>query len=119
MKQLEQNVKEFKEVLRKKKNEIDDIYSKDVQRKLIFLKQKYYEGGGKASKLLSYRLKREQAENSIHKITNPITNLIQHKLEDIQNSFGTYFQRLHSQTLVDRAKMEEFFETIHLPKLTE
>jgi len=47
-----------------------------------------------------------------------MTNLVHYKLEEIQNSFETYFQRLYSQPHVDRGKMEEFFEKINLPKLT-
>lgn len=55
LKQLEQHHKDTndnknRELIRKKKNEINEIYTKDIQKKLIFTKQKYYEGGGKASK---------------------------------------------------------------------
>lgn len=39
-----------------------------IQKKLLFTKQTYYEGGWKASKLLAFRLKKQQAENSIYKI---------------------------------------------------
>lgn len=58
LKQLEQEHKDtadqkIREQLMKKKNEINEI-----QKKLIFTKQKYYEGGGKASKLLAYKLKK-------------------------------------------------------------
>ncbi len=45
LKQLEQkhkdtNDQKIKEALRKKRNEINEIYTKDIQKKLIFTKQK-------------------------------------------------------------------------------
>ena len=122
LKQLEQNHKDtndqkLRELLRKKKNEIDEIYTKNIQKKLIFTKQKYYEGGGKASKLLAYRLKKQQAENSIHKIKNPITNSMHYKLKEIQDCFEKYYKKLYSQPQIDGEKMEDFFQKINLPKL--
>jgi len=81
---------------------------RNIQKKLIFTEQKYYEGGGKASKLLAYKLKKQQAENSIYNIKNPTTPLIHHKLEDILNSFEMYFQRLFSQPHVDGEKNGRF-----------
>lgn len=123
LKQLEQNHKDSNDqtirgLLQKKRNEINEIYTKDIQKKLIFTKQKYYEGGGKASKLLAYRLKKQQAENSINKIRNPITNSIQYKLKEIQNCFEGYYRKLYSQPQIDGEKMEAFFKGVHLPKLT-
>lgn len=41
------------------KSEIDDIYTFETQKKFIFLKQKYYEVGGKSAKFLSYKLCKE------------------------------------------------------------
>lgn len=48
------------------KNEIDEIYSNNIKRKLIFLKQRYYEGGGKSAKLLAYKLKKQQVDSNIY-----------------------------------------------------
>ena len=60
----------------RKKNELNELYSNDIQKKLIFLKQRYYEAGGKSTKLLAYRLKKQQAENTIFKIKDPTTNSV-------------------------------------------
>lgn len=122
LKQLKQNHKDtndqkIRELLRKKKNEINQIYTKDIQKKIIFTKQKYYEGCGKANKLLAYRLKKQQAENSIHKIKNPITNSMHYKLKEIQNCFEKYYKKLYSQPQIDGEEMEDFFQKINLPKL--
>lgn len=72
LKELNQE-QNWNKALRKKKNEKDEIYTRDIQKKLIFTKQQYCEGGGKARKLLAYRLKKQQVENLIHKIKNPMT----------------------------------------------
>lgn len=59
------------------KNEIDGIYTQEIQKKLVYLKQKYWEVGGKASKLLAYRLRKKQADSTIYKIKNPETKKIE------------------------------------------
>lgn len=45
------------------------------QKKLIFLKQKYYEVGGKSAKLPAYKLKKQQAENTIYINKGPYNKL--------------------------------------------
>ncbi len=41
--------------------EIDEIYSEELQKKLLFLKQRYYEMR-ESFKLLSYRLRKQRAD---------------------------------------------------------
>lgn len=48
------------------KQEIDKIHSEELEKKLRFMRQKYYETDSKATKLLAWRLHRQQAENAIH-----------------------------------------------------
>lgn len=67
--------------LDKAKNE---IYSNEIKRKLIFLKETYYEAEGKSAKLLAYKLKKQQADSTIYKVKDPITNSLCHKLTAIQ-----------------------------------
>lgn len=57
-----------------------------MKKKLIFMIQGYYEAGSKDMKLLAYKLRNQQADNTINKIC-PQTNKIQHQLEEIQHSF--------------------------------
>ena len=71
-------------ILNKILGEINDIYSQEAQKKLIFLKQRYYETGGKSAKYLAYKLRKQQEENTIHKIRNPKTQIIENKIEKIQ-----------------------------------
>lgn len=66
--------------MRPDKQQVDKILSEEIEKKLRFMKQRYYEAGPKASTLLAWRLRKQQAENSIHKIRDPITNKITTKL---------------------------------------
>ena len=66
----------------KKKNELSEIYSNDIKKTTIFVKQRYYDAGGKSAKLLAYKLKKQQAKNTIHKINSPKTNCIQYNRKD-------------------------------------
>ena len=43
------------------------------KKKLLFTKQRYYEVGGKSTKFLAYKLKKQQAKNNIYKIRDPHT----------------------------------------------
>lgn len=81
MKNLDSKVK--KEI-KKTQEEINDLYMQAIQRKFIFTKQKYYEVGGKSIKLLAYRLRKQQADNSIYKIRNPTTKKIENGSDEIR-----------------------------------
>lgn len=96
------------------------MYTQETQKKLIFLKQRYYEAGSKSTKLLSYRLRKEQADNSIYKICNPQTKVIQHGIADIQRSFVVFYKELYSQPHVDNdLQIEAFLNSLNIPTITE
>lgn len=59
--------------IKKIQNEINEIYSEEVKKKLVLLKQRHYEAGSKAMKLLSYKLRKQQADATINKIRCPQT----------------------------------------------
>lgn len=87
--------------IKKLHNEIDEIYSEKVKKKLVFLKQGYYEAVSKAMKLLAYKLRKQQADNTINKIRSSQTKEIQYKLYEIQHSFEEYNKELYSQPILD------------------
>lgn len=58
------------------KGEIDKLMKQDIEKKLRFVKQDYYEIGPKATRLLARRIKKQQAINTIHKIRDPQTDPI-------------------------------------------
>ena len=59
--------------VKKLQKEIDEILTEEVKNKLVFLKEGYYEAGSKAMKLLSYKLRKQQADATVNKITCPHT----------------------------------------------
>ena len=102
------------------KKEIDKIYTQEIQKKLVFLKQKYWAVGGKATKLLAYKLKKKQADSALYSIKNPVTKETEHKLEKIQQCLVLFYQNLYSQEELDNnLKIDNFLKSLHLPEVTE
>ena len=94
--------------------------TQEIQKKFIFLKQRYYEVGGKAMKLLAYKLKKQQADNTISKIKNPDSGEIEHRLEKIQQSFEKFYKKLYSQQHIDNSPhIDAFLASLDLPSISE
>lgn len=107
------------EIMRKR-NQIEEIYTQEIQKKLIYTKQKYFEGGSKYTKLLAYKLRKQQADNTIYKIKDPKTKDIHHQMKEIKDCFKEYYEKLYSQPQVDNdQKMETLLKSLNLPTLTE
>lgn len=66
--------------MRPMKQEIDNIYCDEIEKNLRFTKQRYYEAGSKASKLLAWRLRKQQSENAVYKIRDHISKRVTHEL---------------------------------------
>uniref|UniRef100_A0A3Q3A4Q3 Reverse transcriptase domain-containing protein n=1 Tax=Kryptolebias marmoratus TaxID=37003 RepID=A0A3Q3A4Q3_KRYMA len=110
----------IKHKITKLKKELNEINTQEIQKKLIFIKQQYYEVGGKSLKLLSYRLRKQQACRSIHKIRNNVTKATETNLENIKNCFQKYYKTLYSQPQTTSDNQIDFFlEQINLPKITD
>lgn len=73
-------------------------------------KQNFYENGPKSKKLLAWRICKQQTERFIHEVKDPQTNKTHHNLEDIQNSFETYYTKLYAHPKADEpAVISNFF----------
>ncbi len=83
--------------MRSIKQEIDKICSEEVEKKIRFMKRRYCEAGPKQAKLLAWRLRKQQAEKSIYKLRDPITNKLSTRLEGIQKLFEIYYKSLYTQ----------------------
>lgn len=57
-----------KQKIKKLQKEIDDIRTDEIQRKLVFLRQNYYESGAKSMRHLAYKLRKQQADSTVYKI---------------------------------------------------
>lgn len=110
---------EIKKEIKKIQVEIDEIYTQETQKKIIFLKQKYYEIGSKSSKVLAYKLRKQRLESTILKIKNPQTKIIENQLEKIQESFELFYKELYTQPqTTDEIKIDNFLNKLKLPTLT-
>ena len=99
---------------------MDEILSEEVKKKLVFLKQGYYEAGSKAMKLLSNKLRKQQADATINKIRYPHAKQIHHRVDQIQQSFENYYKELYSQQKLDNEdEMRSFLESPNLPIITQ
>lgn len=73
-----------------KKLQIDDIYTLETQKRFVFLKQKNYEVGGKSAKLLAYKLRKQEKENTIYKIKNLKTRIVRKFKRALKYFTGNY-----------------------------
>lgn len=105
--------------MNKIKQDIKDIYDEEIEKKpLKFTKQKYYETGPRAMKLLSWR--KQQEKNRIHKIRNPESQIICSKLDDIQQAFEQYYKDLYTQPPIAEITMiDSFLNSPDLPSIGE
>lgn len=100
--------------IKKIRNELNIIYSQEIEKKMVFTKQKYYESSSKSTKLLARKLKKQQANNTIYKMT------IKHKQEEIQKMFRSYYKYLYTQPqLEDKQQIAKFLSYLKLPGLSE
>lgn len=104
--------------IRHTKQEIDKILGEEVEKNIRLMKQRYYEAGPRAAKLLAWRLKKQQAENTTHKLRDPTTNKITNNLDGIQKAFERYYKHLCSQSeQVNNHSIAKFLSSLDLPTL--
>lgn len=102
------------------RNEIDNLATQEIKKNLMFLKQRHYESGSKSMKILAWKLKKNIAENTIHKISDPRTNVTKNKLHEIQEAFEVFYKTLYSEVPGSSAtQMDNFLKSLDLPTLDE
>jgi len=108
------------EEINKIRNEINNLATQEIEKKRMFLKQRYYESGTKSMKVLAWKLKKKIAENTIHKIRDPRTKIIKTKLSDIQEAFEAFYKKLYSGVPGGSlTQIDTFLSSIDLPTLNE
>ncbi len=125
LKELEKKHKEktaqyLLEEIMKTRNEINNLTTHEIKKNLMFLKQRYYEGGSKSMKVLAWKLKKKTAQNIIHKIKDPVTKITKTKLNEIQGAFETFYKTLYTKkTGCSTAEIDSFLNSLELPVLNE
>lgn len=105
--------------LNKSKYEMNNIFQKKAEFALFRTKQKYYEQGERAGKILANRVKQLQNQNIISSIHTKDDRVTTDK-KVINHVFRSFYQDLYtSQAAIDQVKLDAFFATIDLPSLSE
>lgn len=74
----------------------------------------------KSTKILAWKLKKQIAENTIHKIRDPRTKVIKTKLNEIQEAFEIFYKTLYSEVPGGTVtQMDSFLNSLDLPTLDE
>ena len=89
---------ELSQKIKTTKTEIDEILRGEIEKKLRYVRQEYYETGPKATRLLARRIKKQQTLNTIHKIRDPQSGELKYKTKEIENIFKEYYKNLYTQT---------------------
>ena len=109
-----------KQEMQEIKNKLEELGTQEIKKKMLFTKQRYYEVGGKSMKLLAYKLKKQQADNTIFKIKNPVTGAIETSQEKIKESFNTFYKNLYSQPQTNtESQVDSFLASLDLPTVNE
>ena len=105
--------------LKSARQALNSLTSIKVERNLRFVKQKYYESGDRASRLLAYRLKKQQALSTVSKIRT-MENSFVSKPAEISSAFADFYKALYknTDTCNDADEIKSYLQTINLPKLS-
>ncbi len=82
--------KGLKNQIKELKDQINNVLEDELEKKLRFTKQSFYESGPKATKILAKCLRVQQIKNTEHKIRDPITNRITYEPDEIHKIFQNY-----------------------------
>lgn len=78
---------------------------------LRFSNQKYYEKGNKASRLLAFQLRKEQANHVVSKVSHTTSRKLVSQPRDLAEAFASFFKELYdSPEIIEKErKIRKFF----------
>lgn len=96
------------------------IYTQETEKKMTFTRQTYYESGAKSSKILTRKLQKQRADNTIYKIRDTDSKTIQYKQDEIQRIFRKYYKGLYTRPQLEGAEqIDDFLKSLNLPVISE
>lgn len=105
--------------LKKTRKDLDDLLTEKEERAMAFTKQKYYDGGAKSLKILSYKLKKQQTKSNIRFIKNSAKNKMLTGKQEIAGEFAEYYEELYSpETEEIQTQLRQFLQDLNLPQVT-
>lgn len=100
---------------------LDKLLSLKAEGALRFTKQRYYENGNRASRLLAFQLRKAQANRTVAKVVHPTNGKTVSHPKEVVEAFATFYHNLYkepkSQTTTDNTNI--FLKNLELPVLSE
>lgn len=82
------------------------IEIEEMQKKILFLKQDYYETGARSTRWLVLKWRKQQADSTIHKTKHPETGTVYKYIDKIQECFENYYKNPYSKLQPDDNHIE-------------
>uniref|UniRef100_A0A8C8E244 Reverse transcriptase domain-containing protein n=1 Tax=Oryzias sinensis TaxID=183150 RepID=A0A8C8E244_9TELE len=101
------------------RKELQELLSEKIEGNLRFAKQQYYEHGNRASRLLAFKLKKQQSSNIVQKLKSGNTFIT--KPKDIADTFATFYKELYQDvdTCPDESTIAQYLQNINVPELSD
>uniref|UniRef100_A0A1A8MV57 Reverse transcriptase domain-containing protein n=1 Tax=Nothobranchius pienaari TaxID=704102 RepID=A0A1A8MV57_9TELE len=106
------------EQIRETKDRINEVIQEELEKKLRFLKQTFYETGPKATRKLARRLRKQQVKHSVNKIRDPLTDKPIHEEGKIHKVFEEFYKSLYTPPKqVNGDEINSYLSALDLPTL--
>lgn len=83
--------------IKENRQKLNKLLTYKAEGQLRFTNQKYYEFGNRASRLLTFQLRKSQSSRVVHKMKCPNTGEILSQPKDVAKAFATYYQELYKE----------------------
>jgi len=100
-----------------KKLRYNTLHTYKIEKNILRNKQRYYELGEKAHKILSWQLRKEETSRTINSIQTE-TGSVSHNPTEINDAFKQFYTHLYtSEPPENLSNIDDFLSMIELPKL--